>query len=126
MLYFLIVTALVEVGAGLLLLLHPAPPLSLLLGVDQAAPEALFISRIAGAALLAIGVACWLARSDQPGPALRGLLIGVLIYDAAAAVLLAYAGMVLGMSGIALWPAVVLHTALTAWCIVSLWAKPWR
>src|SRR4051812_42915981 len=95
--WLLIVTAYVEVGTGLFLLVLPSIPLALLLGVSQAAPEATFIARVAGAALLAIGVASYLARSDQHGPAQLGVLTGVLIYDVAAVSLLAYAGSVLRM-----------------------------
>jgi hypothetical protein len=118
--YFLIVTAFAEVGPGLLLLLAPAAPLALPLGESRAVPEALFVGRVAGAALLALGVACRLARGDRHGPARQGLLVGALIYDAAAAVLLAYAGLVLTLAGVALWPAVVLHTALAGWCVACL------
>src|SRR5262249_23386925 len=122
--YLLIVTAFGEVGTGLLFLFLPSVPFALLLGAESAAAEALFVGRVAGAALLAIGVACWLARNDDGRPAQLGLLTGVLIYDAAAAALLAYAGLALSMVGIALWPAVVLHAALAVWCIVCLWVKP--
>jgi hypothetical protein len=122
--WLLIVTALVEVGAGLFLLFLPSIPFALLLDVSSASPEAIFIARIFGAALLAIGVASYLARNDQNGPAQLGVLTGVLIYDAAAAILLAYAGLVLKMVGIALWPAVGLHMAFAAWCLVCLWAMP--
>jgi hypothetical protein len=114
--WLLIATAFVELGTGLSLLCLPSFPLELLLGVSPAAPEAEFIARIAGAALLAIGVVCWQARSDRNSPTQRGVLAGVLIYDVAAAGLLAFAGSGLGMTGIALWPAVVLHSALAAWC----------
>jgi hypothetical protein len=110
------VTALVESGTGLLLLVAPRVPLSLLLGLVTAAPEAEFISRIASAALTAIGVACWQARGDQNGSALRGLLTGLLIYNVTAAALLTYAGTVLDMVGIVLWPGVALHTVLAGWC----------
>jgi hypothetical protein len=119
-----IVTALLEVGTGLLLLFVPAVPLALLLGVGGAAPEALLVARVAGGALLAIGVASWLARNGEQGAAQLGLLIGILIYDGAAAALLAYAGLGLGMVGIALWPAVVTHAALAVWCMLSLRTKP--
>src|SRR5262245_305455 len=95
--YLLIVTAFGEVGTGLLLLFLPSVLFALLLGASPAAPEALFLGRITGAALLAIGIACWLARSDKHGPAQLRLLIGVLIYDVATAVLLAYAGLVWSM-----------------------------
>jgi hypothetical protein len=103
-----------------MLLVLPSVLVAFLLGVSPAAPEALFIGRIAGAALLALGVACWLARNDPGRPAQLGLLAGVLIYDLTAAALLAYAGLVLSMAGIALWPAVVLHTALAVWCAVCI------
>jgi hypothetical protein len=114
-----IVTAVVEVGTGLLLLILPVVPLALLLGSSEAAPETLLVGRVAGAALLGIGVASWLARQEQRTPAQLGLLVGILIYDVAAAVLLGFAGAVLEMAGIALWPAVVLHASLAAWCVVE-------
>jgi hypothetical protein len=54
----------------------------------------------------------------------RGLLTGVLIYDLAAAAVLAYAGLFLDMAGLALWPAVALHAALAFWCVVCIWDWP--
>ena len=62
------------------------------------------VSRVAGIALIALGVACW------PGPQ----LIGMLIYSAAVTLYLAYVGFAGDLSGILLWPAVVLHVILTA------------
>jgi hypothetical protein len=117
---FLIVTAVLEVGTGLLLLAVPALPLQLLLGVAERAPETLLVARVAGAALLAIGVTCWLARRNGPNPAQFGVLAGALIYDVAAAGLLVYAGLGLNLTGIALWPAVVLHSGLAVWCVSFL------
>jgi hypothetical protein len=116
----LIVTALTEAGTGLLLLIWPPVLFALLLGAERPSPEANILARIAGAALLAIGVACWLGRSDKQSSAQLGLLTGVLIYDVAAAVILAHAGLFLGLVGIALWPAVVLHAALAVWCATCL------
>jgi hypothetical protein len=122
--YLLIVTAVGEGGTGLLLLFLPSLVLALLLDANPAAPEAILVGRVAGAALLAIGVPCWLARNDPARATTRGLLIGILIYDLAAAALLAYAGLALGMVGTALWPAVVVHAALAVWCAGCLWVKP--
>src|SRR5262249_16864233 len=122
--YLFLITGIVEVGTGIALLFLPSVPFAFLLGVGEAAPEALFVGRVAGAALLAIGVASWLAPSAGSSPAQLGGLIGVLIYDAVVAVLLGYAGTILGMVGFALWPAVVVHTGLAVWCIVCLWVKP--
>jgi hypothetical protein len=122
--YLLIATAFGEGGIGLLLLVWPPIPLALLLGVDHASPEVSFFARIAGAALLALGVACWLGRSVEHSAAQQGLLSGILIYDVAAAVILGYTGLFMSLAGIALWPAVVLHVALAVWCIVCLQARP--
>jgi hypothetical protein len=121
---FLVVTALVEAATGFCLLFLPAVLFVILLGLEQAAVDAIFVGRIAGAALLAIGIASWMARNDTRTPAQRGLLTGILIYDAAAAMLLAYAGAVLEMSGVLLWPAVVLHAILAVWCFSCLRAHP--
>ena len=115
--YLLIVTALSEGGTGLMLLYLPSVVLALLLGTGPMAPDTMIAARIAGAALLAIGVACWLARKDGGAPAQLGVLTGVLLYNVAAAALLAYAGLALSMVGIALWPAVGVHAALAVWCI---------
>jgi hypothetical protein len=119
----LVVTALSEAGTGLLLLVWPPVLLALLLGVDQASPETTCCARVAGAGLFAIGVACWIGRSDVHSSAQLGLLIGVLTYDVGAAVILAYTGLFVNLVGIALWPAVVLHAALAVWCVVCLWVK---
>jgi hypothetical protein len=119
--YLLIVTAVGEAGTGLLLLVVPSVPLALLLGVEDDSRDLIFVARLFGAALLAIGVVCWLGRSDTSSRAQLGLIGGVLVYDAAAAMLLAYAGLYLSLAGIALWPAVVLHAVLAAWCVVCLW-----
>jgi hypothetical protein len=122
--YLLLVTAFGEAGIGLVMLALPSVPLALLLGVEHASPVALFIARFAGGALLAIGVACWLGRGDGPGSARLPLIAGALVYDAAAAGLLAYAGLCLSLVGIALWPAVILHAALAVWCVACLRGKP--
>ncbi len=120
----LFATAIAETATGLALLIFPALPLQLLIGATQLGPEVDLVSRVAGAALLAIGIASWLARADGDSPAQQGLLTGVLIYDGAAAALLAYAGLILKLDGIALWPAVVLHAALAVWCLFSLGRSP--
>jgi hypothetical protein len=83
-------------------------------------PAALVVARVTGAALLSIGVSCWLARNDQQSTAATGLIAALLLYNIAAVAVLVYAGMGLGLSGIGLWPAVVLHVALAVWCIASL------
>jgi hypothetical protein len=118
--HLLIFTACGEMATGLAMLAVPAIPLRLLIGVEQASPETIYVARVAGAALLAIGVGCWLWRSDQLGPGQRGLIAGVLVYSAIVAGLLVYAGLFLNLVGIALWPAVAVHVVLSIACVLSL------
>jgi hypothetical protein len=121
--YLLMVTALGEGGTGLLLLVWPPGAIALLLGVEQPSPEALVAARVAGAALVALSIACWVGRSDQRSSAQLGLLGGVLAYDVGTAVILAYTGLFVNLVGLALWPAVVIHAALAVWCLLDLRAR---
>ena len=94
--------AVAEVATGLALLIVPSLVGQLLLG-EQLTGVAMPVARVAGIALIALGIACW------PGPP----LVGMLTYSALVTVYLAYLGFA-GLSGILLWPAVVLHAILTA------------
>ena len=67
------VTAVIELGAGLALLCCPSATVALLVGgAPLEAPAALTVARVGGAGLLALGVACWLARVDTQSPTTRG------------------------------------------------------
>jgi len=117
------VTAVVEVSTGLALLVSPALVASILLGApfDTAADST--VGRVAGAALLALGLACWRARDDGKSSSASGLVLGRLFYNALAVIVLADAGLVLHLSGIGLWPAVVLHTLMAIWCLALVLMK---
>ena len=78
------------------------------------------MARVGGAGLLTLGIARWLARSDTQSPAARGLTTAMVVYNFGVAFILGAAGLRLQPVGVILWPAAVLHTAMTAWCIVTL------
>jgi len=116
----LIATALLEAGTGLGLALWPATLVAVLIGAPLDTPGGLVVARVAGAALLALGLACWQARGDEESRAARGLVAALLLYNAAAVTLLVHAHLGLNLSAIGLWPAVALHSALAIWCIACL------
>lgn len=97
----LVFAALGEAAMGLALLVVPSLVGRLLLGEDLAG-IAIPVARVAGIALVSLGIACW------PGPPRAGMLT----YGAAVMLYLAYLGFAGGVGGILLWPAVVLHAIL--------------
>ena len=110
----------IEAGAGLALLCVPSAAAALLLGRPLEAPATLTVARVGGAGLLTLGVASWLARNDTQSPAGRGLVTAMLIYNLGVALILGAAGIQSQPVGVVLWPAVVLHVAMTIWCLMSL------
>jgi hypothetical protein len=71
---------------------------------------------VAGVALLALGVAFWFARHDEQSYAARALVGAMLLYNAGVVSVHLYAGIRLRLSGVGLWPAVLLHVVMTVWC----------
>jgi hypothetical protein len=117
-------TALIEAATGLGLIAVPSVVVRLLLGSGLDTSAAVMLGRVAGAALLALAVACWLARDDTQSRAARGLVAAMLLYNVAVAAILAYAGLGLGLQGVVLWPAVVLHAGMAVWCAACLRRSP--
>jgi hypothetical protein len=99
----LIVAAVAEAATGLALLAVPSLVGQLLLG-EGLTGAAIPVARVAGIALIALGIACW------PGPP----LVGMLTYSAAVTLYLFYVGLAEDLTGILLWPAIILHAVLTA------------
>ena len=112
-----VVTAVMEIGAGLALLVAPALVLRLLLGTSEI-QTGVAMGRLAGAALVSLGAACWWARQDGGSAASRGLMGGMLIYNAVVVALVLSA--TFGSLAPLLWAVVVLHGAMAIWCLWSL------
>ena len=95
--------AFAEAATGLALLIVPSFVGQALFG-QELIGIALPVARVAGIALIGLGVACW------PGPA----LIGMLTYNAGVALYLSLVGITGDSTGALLWPVVGLHAILTA------------
>jgi hypothetical protein len=117
----LIIAAVIEAIAGVALLLLPTVAVSALLGVPLDTATGLVAGRIAGAALVALAIACWQARNGERGSAATGVTQAMSFYNFAAAMVLVYAGTRLDLRSALLWPAIVLHLGLGAWCVLQLW-----
>ena len=109
----LILAALGESLTGLALLLVPSLVGQLLLG-ERFTGVTVAVARVAGIALIALSIACW------PGPR----AVGMLFYVAGVALYLTYVGLADGLTGILLWPAIVLHLGLTAFLIQACIKNP--
>jgi hypothetical protein len=99
----LVIAAVGEVATGLALVIVPSLVGRLLLG-EGLTGVALPVARVAGIALIALGVACW------PGTPLTGMLT----YSAAVTLYLGYVGFAGRSAGMLLWPVVGLHVIMTA------------
>jgi hypothetical protein len=102
-----------ETATGLALLVAPSIVASLLLG-EELDDIAVPVARVAGLALIGLGIACWPGRP----------LLGMLTYSAAVAVYLAYLGMAGSATGPFLWPAIILHSILAALLTRSAMREP--
>ena len=98
-----------EAATGLALLIVPSIVVRLLLGAEPAG-LAIPIARVAGIAIMALGLACW------PGP----ILLGMLTYGALVTLYFLYLGIRGDWVGPLLWPALALHVVLT-----MLLARSW-
>ena len=120
----LITKAAVELLAGLAFALFPSLSIDFLLGAQLDAPAGLYAFRMFAVAILAMGFGCWLVRNDTGSVAVRGLIIALLFYDLAFVAILLAARFVAGLSGIGLWPTVVVHLCLAGFSALRLGKKP--
>jgi hypothetical protein len=109
--------AILEGATGLVLMIHPVLVAQLLFG-DGVSGVGKVLSRVAGIALLALGVACWPGR--EVGSADARSAGALLTYSLLVTLYLVYVGVIGHLGGILLWPAVVVHAvwiclAVAAW-----------
>jgi hypothetical protein len=115
----LTLTAVIEAATGLGLVAVPALVVRLLLGAEISGAS-IPLGRVAGVALLALGVSCWLARGDEQSRTAKGLIGAMVLYNLGTMVILGAAGIRSHPAGIILWPAVFLHAAMAGWCVTTL------
>ena len=100
-------STIVELATGLALLAMPAFVVTLLLAPVTSA-MIVPVARVAGIALIALGLACWPSSHRAGDAAFRALLT----YNLLVAAYLAYLGAAQHLGGLLLWPAVGLHAVV--------------
>ena len=101
--------AAIEVATGLALIIDPQAVTRLLLGADLSGAGSA-VGRIAGFALLSLGLACWMSRQDVDKTA---ALAAMLAYNLLVTTFFTYLGLGGDLVGILLWPAIAVHAVLT-------------
>ncbi len=98
--------ALAEAGTGVILLAYPPIVVRLLFGVEVSG-AGVIMSRLAGIALIGLGVSCWPWNSTFQS------LFGMLTYSVLAMLYLIVVGIRGEAVGPLLWPGVAVHAVLT-------------
>ncbi|MGB0133765.1 hypothetical protein [Dokdonella sp.] len=112
--------AVVEFATGAGLVFVPSVIVEILLGHSLESEVALVVARIAGLALIAMGLVCWFEKTTTRGGSPDSLLTGLLVYNIGVPVLLVHGYLAHGIEGVASWPAVAFHLVLAAWLAACL------
>jgi len=88
-------------------------------------PIASILSRLFGAGVFALGLACLKARNDVASPAGLAVSLGITAYNLLAAVVLLWTAAASSFGGLLLWGAGIAHAALGA-LFVSVLVVPRR
>ena len=111
-----------ETLAGLGLLADPSDIASLLLG-SPLGESGVVIARVGGGGLLALGIACWGARTTPSAPASLGVAWAFLSYNVVACVTLACAFPAMASGGLLVLGSSVLHGTLAALLLGALFGR---
>jgi hypothetical protein len=108
-----------ELLAGLLTLIIPTTAVTMLLGVPVDSVASV-LTRLFGAGVFALGLACLKARDHVGTPAGLAVSIGITSYNVLAAVVLIWTVAGLGLGGLLLWAAGIGHAILGALFVSAL------
>jgi hypothetical protein len=105
--YIARLAACLEIVVGITLILVPGFACQLLFATPLMG-DGVPITRFAGIGLLSLGIAYWSTRTSGT----RSTILGLLVFNAATALLFAWVGTTTSLHGILLWPAVLLHAGI--------------
>jgi hypothetical protein len=108
-----------EILAGVLTLISPTAAVTMLLGAPGDSIASV-LTRLFGAGVFALGLACLKARDDVGSTAGLAVSVGITSYNVLAAVVLIWAAAGLGLGGLLLWGAGIGHAVLGALFVAAL------
>jgi hypothetical protein len=114
--WLLSAAAAIEAVTGAALIIDPQAVADLLLGTDLGTAGSA-VARVAGIALLSLGLVCWMSRKVANQSA---ALTAILTYNLLVTMYLMSLALVGELVGILLWPAIAIHAAFTALLAYSL------
>lgn len=115
----LALAAIIELLTGILLIIFPEIVIRLLFD-ESLVGTGIIVSRIAGASLISLGIACWpyvIVKETFQG------LTAMLTYSLIATIYLGYLSLFGEMIGILLWPAVIFHSTIAIFLILGLFKR---
>ena len=115
--------AVIELGTGLGMLAIPSFVGEALLGSPFGTAIEPVIARVAGIALLALAVACWLLRNEGGIAPREGWSAPCCCITAAAPASWCTQAPAWGFNGTGFWPAVLAHAVMAVWCLIALLHK---
>jgi hypothetical protein len=107
--YIVRASAWLEIIVGIIFITVPGVPCVLLFG---AKPEGIGapLAHWVGVGLLGLGIACLSSRAEEVP---RSVVLGLVVFNAGLAILLAWVGVATSFHGVLLWPGTVLHAGIT-------------
>jgi hypothetical protein len=109
--------AILEAATGLALVIQPSLVAQLLFG-DGISGAGMALARVAGFALLALGVACWPSR--EAGSDIARSARAMVTYSLPVTIYLVYLGIATPLTGMLLWPGAAAH-AVWMFLLVAAW-----
>jgi predicted membrane-bound spermidine synthase len=114
--WLLCAAAAIEAVTGVALIIDPQAVADLLLGKDLGT-AGIAVARVAGIALLSLGLGCWMSRKVANQSA---ALTAIFTYNLLVTMYLMFLALVGELVGILLWPAIAIHAAFTLLLAYSL------
>ena len=110
-------TSVIEGLTGLAFIFTPNVLTKLLLGLSLTEVSGLILSMVAGSALLAIAIVCWLISESTNAMA---LVKGLMFYNIAAVGIVLYSSMHFSVNNIFFFTIAVFHFFYGTWCLIVI------